>query len=96
MKQILKNITLAIDEKVLEQVRIAAARRRTTVNRLVRDYLEQVAFAEGGADSARERMLKLIDESTGRLGPDWKWNRDDAYEGRVFSGHQRPPVRGAG
>ena len=95
MKQALKNITLAIDEKVLDQVRIAAARRRTTVNRLVRDYLEQVAFSEGGADSAREQMLKLIDGSTGRLGHDWKWNREDAYEGRVLPGHKRPPVRGA-
>jgi hypothetical protein len=92
----MKNITLAVDEKVLEQVRIAAARRRTTVNRLVRDYLEQVAILEGGSESARDRMLKLIDESTGRLGSGWKWNRDDGYEGRVLPGHQRPPVRGAG
>lgn len=91
----MKNITLAIDEKVLDQVRVAAARRRTTVNKLVRDYLEQVALLEGGGESARERMLKLIDESTGRLGSDWEWSRDDAYQGRVLPGHERPPVRGA-
>ena len=91
----MKNITLAIDEKVLEQVRVAAARRRTTVNRLVRDFLEQVALLEGGEESARDRALKLIDKSTARLGPDWKWSRDDAYQGRVLPGHQRPPLRGA-
>ena len=92
----MKNITLTVDETVLAEVRVYAAKRKTTVNRLVRDHLEQLARAEMKTGTARERLLKLIDESPGRMGPDWKWNREDAYEGRVLPGHQRPSVRGSG
>jgi hypothetical protein len=92
----LKNITLAIDEAVLERVRVYAAKRKTTVNRLVRDHLDHLAQAELSDQGARARLLKLIDESPGRLGPDWKWNREDAYQGRVLPRHKRPDLRRAG
>jgi hypothetical protein len=92
----MKNITLSVDESVLDQARIYAARRKTTVSRLVREHLEELARAEQKADTARERLLKLIDKSSGRMGPDWKWSREDAYEGRVLPGHKRPAVRRAG
>lgn len=36
------NATLAIDEGLLERARELARRRRTTLNQLVRDYLEVV------------------------------------------------------
>ena len=73
----MKNVTLSVDETVLEQVRIYAAKHKTTVNRLVRDHLEQLARAEAKVGRARERLLELVDKSPGRLGPDWKWNRED-------------------
>jgi hypothetical protein len=92
----MKNITLSVDETVLERVRIYAAKRKTTVNRLVREHLDQLARSERALEDARARLLKLIDESTGRLGPDWKWNREDAYEGRVLPRHQHPALRRAG
>ena len=40
----MKNITLAIDETVLDEVREIAARRRTTVNAIVRNYLAHIAL----------------------------------------------------
>ena len=92
----MKNITLAVDEEVLERVRVYAAKRRTTINGLVRDHLRELARAETDAGSARDRLLELIDNSPGRLGPDWKWNREAAYQGREFPGHQHPSVRRAG
>jgi hypothetical protein len=92
----MRNITLSVDEAVLERVRIYAARNRTTVNRLVREHLAQLAREEGSVHGARERLLELVDKSTGRLGPDWRWNREDAYQGRVFPRHQHSPLRRAG
>jgi hypothetical protein len=92
----MKNITLSVDETVVEQVRVYAAKRKTTVNRLVRDYLQQLARTEDKTGTARDRLLKLVDESPGRMGPGWKWNREDAYEGRVLPGHQHPPLRRPG
>ena len=92
----MKNLTLAIDDDVLDEVREIAARRRTTVNALVRDYLTQVAAEEGRIAQARKELRELMDNSTARLGPDYKWNREELYADRMFPRHQRPHVRGDG
>jgi hypothetical protein len=92
----MKNITLSVEDDTLERARIYAAKQRTTVNRLVREHLEWLGRQEARGGKARDELLKLIDESSGRLGPDWKWNREDAYEGRVLPRHQRPALRRAG
>jgi plasmid stability protein len=91
----MKNLTLSIDETVLERVRVYAAKHKTTVNRLVREHLQQLVRSDERAEGAREALLRLIDKSPGRLGPDWKWDREDAYEGRVLPRHKRPALRRA-
>jgi metal-responsive CopG/Arc/MetJ family transcriptional regulator len=94
VETIMKNITLSIDEQVLDEVRQIAARNRTTVNGMVRDYLSRLASEEGRIAEARKGLLELIEHSTGRLGPDYVWNREDAYEGRIFPRHEHPDLRG--
>jgi hypothetical protein len=89
----MKNITLAMDAGILDQVREIAARRRTTVNGLVRDYLTQLASEEGRITEARRGLAELMEESTGRLGPDYVWNRESIYEERMFPRHQRSDLR---
>jgi hypothetical protein len=76
----MKNITLSVDEAILEKVRVVAAQRKTSVNALVRDYLVDLATADDRAERARRRLLELIDKSKAELGPDYKWNRDALYE----------------
>ena len=75
-----KNITLAVDEEVLQRARVVAAIRRTSVSELVRGFLKGVTEAEVPVekDEAREALLKLIDESTGRMG-DWHPSRAETY-----------------
>jgi hypothetical protein len=92
----MKNITLAIDEHVLDEVRQIAARNKTTVNGLVRDYLTKLASEKSRIAHARERLAELARTSEGRLGEDWVWRREDAYEDRLFPRHKRPPVPGSG
>jgi hypothetical protein len=92
----MKNITLAIDEEVLRGARRYAAEHDTTVNALVREYLTGLGRWEERAAEARRELAKMSEESKGRLGPDWKWNRDEIYEDRLFPRHERPPVRGFG
>jgi len=95
----MKNITLAIHEDILRQARIYAAKHDTTVNALVRDYLARLAAEEDRekeAAAARKRLGELSEQSEGRLGPNWKWNREDAYEGRLFPRHERSGLRGFG
>ncbi len=76
----MKNITLAIDESVLDEVRQYAAKNKTTVNGLVRDYLSRLAAQQNRAEAARQRLLELARSSEGELGPDYKWDRDATYD----------------
>src|SRR3990172_3924781 len=92
----MKNVTLAIDEQLLRAVRRYAAEHDTTVNALVRDYLTGLVSQEERAAEARRRLVKMSEESEGRLGPNWKWNREEIYEDRLFPRHERPPLRGFG
>jgi hypothetical protein len=92
----MKNITLAIDEKILREVRRYAAEHDTTVNALVRDYLTGLVDFEERAAAARRHLGELSEQSTGRLGPNWKWNREDVYEDRMFPRHEHSDLRGFG
>ena len=92
----MKNITLAMDEEVLRGVRRYAAEHDTTVNALVREYLTGLVDFEKRAAEARKRLGQMSEQSEGRLGPDWKWNREDAYEGRLFPRHKHSDLRGFG
>jgi hypothetical protein len=92
----MKNITLAIDERVLKRARAYAASRGTTVNALVREHLAQLADGEDRINEARRGLLELIDKSTGRLGPEFKWNREALYADRLLPRHQRPRLRRSG
>jgi hypothetical protein len=92
----MRNITLAIDEHVLDEVRQIAARNKTTVNGMVRAYLTTLASKESRTARARERLAELARTSEGRLGEDWVWRREDAYEDRLFPRHKHPPVPGSG
>ncbi len=74
-----KNITLAIDEDVLDRVRRIAVEKKTTVNGLVRDYLVRLADQHDRAANARKRLLELADESTAEVGP-ITWTRDELNE----------------
>lgn len=76
-----RNITLAIDDALLDKVRVLAAMKRTTVNEAVRGFLTQWVQQEASKDEAREALLKLIDDSKGRMG-DWRpGKRDEIYSG---------------
>lgn len=63
-----KNITLAIEEDLLQKVRVLAALKRTSVNELVRGYLKRLVEHEQAHDEAREELLRLMDASEGDLG----------------------------
>jgi hypothetical protein len=75
----MKNITLAVDETVLEAVRIYAAKNQTTVNALVREEFERIAKAEDRMARARRNILELAERSTAELGP-ITWKREDLYD----------------
>jgi hypothetical protein len=75
-----KNITLAIDDKILDKVRIVAAHKRTTVNAMVRNFLAEVAGRDEQLAEARKQLLHLMDTSEGQMAPDWKFDREETHE----------------
>jgi len=48
------NLTLSVDDELLQKAREAAVREQTSVNALVREFLEQYV-------GARERRLRALD-----------------------------------
>lgn len=97
----MKNVTLAIDERLLDQARSLAERRRTSLNALVRSLLAHEVEQEDRIAWAREGMRKLIEDKQkrGEGAPPFRWNRDENYaerEDRIISRLERPPLRGFG
>ena len=74
------NVTLALDEVTLREARRRAEALGTSVNQLVRDYLEEFTGGTSSSELAAEFDL-LSQESTGNSGG-WKFNRDEIYSRR--------------
>ena len=70
-----KNVTLSADERLIEQARIAAAERHTTLNAMFRDWLEDVAGRE-----RRVRAFSEIIERTKYVDVGRKFTRDELNE----------------
>ncbi len=62
----MKNVTLALDEATLREARRIAAERSTTVNAMVRDFLERLTARESHARKARQRIAELCRDLDGR------------------------------
>ncbi len=95
----MKNVTLAIDETLLEQARSLAEKRKTSLNAMIRSLLAAEVEQEDRIAWAKAGMKRLMEQSTGRLPEDYKWNRDEIYaerEDRMLSRHERPDLRGFG
>jgi len=76
----LVNVTLSIDDEVIRRARRRAEALGTSVNQMVRDYLEQVA---GKADPNQDadEFEKLSRHARGNS-RGWKFNREELHERR--------------
>lgn len=55
----MKNVTITLDEKVARWARIEAAKRQTSVSRMVGEMLAEKMQAEAGYDAARELFFAV-------------------------------------
>lgn len=78
----MKNVTLAVDEKLLEQSREYARRHHTTLNGMIRKYLVQTVAKPAGKGWLQE-LFRLADEAHGNS-RGWKWNRDEIHDRKVL------------
>jgi hypothetical protein len=73
------NLTIAVEDDVLRRARIKALEQGTSVNALLRDYLD--AFVGEGA-SRRLAMRELLDlsESSKSARGGRRWSREELHE----------------
>ena len=75
----MKNITLAVDDTILDEVWIYAAKRNTSVDALVREFLNGIAEQEDKTVRAHRRLRELMDRTTLEVGP-VTWSRAELHD----------------
>jgi hypothetical protein len=75
------NITLSVDEQTVDKTRRIARAMNKSLNRLVREYLEQLA-GQDQVERDIETFRRLSEQ--GRPDPDWKFNRNEIYGRKVL------------
>ncbi len=79
------NLTVSIDDETLQRARVRALVEHTSVNALVRDFLQDYADRETLVRSATDRFLELARASQAGSGPQGRtWSREDIYDRAVF------------
>jgi len=79
------NLTLTIDEALLQQARLRAVRENTSVNAVVREFLARYAQDTSTADALGE-LLELSELTrAGKVGTRRRWTREDIYSQRLDS-----------
>jgi len=74
-----KNLTLTLDEELLRAARKAALDRNTSVNQLVRDYLQQLVRETDRRTAAIANLKDIFRTMKAEVGP-ITWTRDDLHE----------------
>ena len=74
------NVTLSVDDDVIQEARKRAEAMGTSVNQLVREYLEQFAGkTDPKANAAEFERLSRIAKGNSR---GWTFNREELHERR--------------
>ena len=74
------NLTLSVDDDVLQRARQRAEALGTSVNQLVREYLEQLAGkSDPRADADEFERLSRLAQGRSR---GWKFNREELHRRR--------------
>jgi predicted transcriptional regulator len=76
MKQ---NITLSLDKEVIRKSKILAARKQTSISRLLADSLAGAVEKEDFYEAAKRNGLDTMKKGF-HLGGERTWKREDLYE----------------
>lgn len=73
-------IALAVDDSTLQRARQRAIQMGTSVDDLVRAYLERLADVP--SPELQAEQFELLSRTSGGDSRGWTFRREDAYEGR--------------
>lgn len=74
-----RNLTVHLDEEVVRKAKMVAARRCTSVSRLVTEHIERLATEDDDYEAAMRRALALMDTGLDLGGPPYP-ARDQLHE----------------
>ena len=90
------NLTIVVDDELLRRARIRALEQGTSVNAVLRRFLESYAGAATEAE-ARARLAALARKSPAASGTGGRrWTRDEIYEQRTARGGSADSVNEPG
>jgi hypothetical protein len=75
------NLTISVDDDLLERARALARRRGVSLQQLLRDYLRALV-GEQSPEAVAEELLTLLDQHGGHSGGR-RIRREEAYEERL-------------
>jgi len=75
------NLTIAVEDDLLEKARVLARRRGISLQELLREHIRTLVGERSGAEVAKE-LIELMNTHPGDSGGR-PWKREDAYEGRI-------------
>ena len=75
-----KNVTLAMPEDLVADMKVAAFQQGSSMNAVIRGFCETYVRKARRKDEAREALLKLIDATEGQMGQG-RFNREETYSG---------------
>ncbi len=73
------NLTITIDDEVLRRARVRATEQSTSVNSVLRHYLESYAATGTTWEQATSAILRLAAQARAGRG-DRRWTRDELHE----------------
>ena len=73
------NLTIVVDEEILKKARIRALEDGTSVNALIREYLESYAGKRQEREKAVQQVLELSNKAKSRRGTK-RWTRDELHQ----------------
>ena len=74
------NLTITVDDRLLKQARMRALEDGTSVNAVLRTYLERYAGV-GDTAEALGGFMRLAEESAATSGPSGRsWTRDELHD----------------
>jgi hypothetical protein len=73
------NLTITVDDESLRKARIRALQEGTSVNALLREFLDSYSGVRREQREAASRIVGLSRSSRSRRG-ELKWTRDDLHE----------------
>ena len=73
-----RNITIQLDEEIIRDAKVLAAKRGTSVSGLLSHYVTKMTAAQERYELARRHALEAMEHAADRGGV--TWNREDLYD----------------